>query len=263
VELISFGTFNFDTSNFKYQEIESGLDEFAAELVAVARASGYFDPNGSRQPPKRGNQLTARLVLVVNDATTVDAELDALKKALFVGRQWLTVRLDDGSTSRLAIAKCIGLSAPRPVEQARAVVPVVLTFQLTEPYWYHSDQDTLSYVVTATPASCDVNNLGTAPLVKAVMRFIGTANRPKFVNNTNGYSIELNQNITSAQTFQIDLGAQNVTLNGADAFASVVLPSAQIELFKFEVGLNDVDFVAAGGGTPNGSIQIIYRLTYH
>jgi hypothetical protein len=99
--------------------------------------------------------------------------------------------------------------------------------------------------------------------VKAVMRFIGTANRPKFVNNTNGYSIELNQNITSVQTFQIDLGAQNVTLNGADAFASVVLPSAQIELFKFEVGLNDVDFVAAGGGTPNGSIQIIYRLMYH
>lgn len=263
MELVSFGAFDFSASHFYFQQIESGLDEFASELVAVAGTSGYFDPNGWSVPPKRGSTLTARLALVVNDAATVDAELDALKKLLYTGRQWLRVKLDDGATHRRTLAKCINVSAPREVEQPRALVPVVLTFQLSEPYWYADGQTTNTVSVNTTPTACDINNVGTAPLVKAVLQFVGTCNRPKFVNNTNGYSIEVNQNFGVSKTLEINLAAQTVTVDGSDAFASVVLPATQIGLFKFDVGANDVDFVAAGGGVPNGIVTLIYRWMYH
>jgi hypothetical protein len=260
MRVTQFGDYLFTATGVIAGEIDDS-DQSTGGLIAIPGASGAFDRYGSDAAPLQTKTVKADFWLERTDTASVDALLDAFLQAAHQGTQWLRVLMGDGTTRR-GWARCTQIGKPH-VYGASHYLKVSATFEMADPYWYADTQTTDTFVVGATPTVCDLNNLGTAPLVKAILSFVGTCNRPKFTNNTNGYSIELNRNISSSGTVQIDLGAQTITYNGADDFALAVLPNTQIGMFQWDVGANDVDFSAAGGGTPIGTVQITYRVSYH
>ncbi|MFH0938238.1 MAG: hypothetical protein V1899_03020 [Planctomycetota bacterium] len=258
--LTDFGNFNFATSNFHFRSYDDGITEFESNLIKVPGASGAYDADGTAQSPKIGNAITFNMILRAS-YLTIDTELATLKQNLFTGQQWLRVLLDDGTTYLRLLAKCKNAKPQRESYSKIGAANIALTFAVAEPFWYADTQVTQTTSVSATPTVIDLNNTGTAPLVKMIMRFNGTAKSPKFLNNTNGYYIQHNGDITS-QLWEVDAGAQTIQLAGSDDWANKVIPTTQVGLFKYDVGANDVDFVAAGGGTPSGTVTIIYRVTY-
>jgi hypothetical protein len=260
---ISFGSYDFTAAGVEVIGFEVQLNSQDSGLIRIPRADGAYDGLGSAQSSKQPGSATIRFEVYAAGALTVDDQVDAFLQQAQKGLQWLRALKDDDATYRRLLAKCTQIAAPVSNNEAQFVREVTATFEIAEPYWYGDSQVTDTFAVSATPRAIDINNTGTAPLIRAILTFTGTCNRPKFLNNTNGYSIEVNQNISTSKTVEIDLGAQTVTVDSVSAWGNVVLPSTQIGLFKWDVGVNDVDFIAAGGGTPSGSVQIVYRLMYH
>ncbi len=256
-----FGTYDFNADGVVVIETTAPR-KFASGLIAIPGANGALDSFGSGQSPKQPTQVTVRFEVRQTSTLNIDQQLAAFMQAASTGLQWLKFLLADGTTTYRALAKCID-AQPAFSRRTLVVLPITATFELAEPYWYADTQTTNTFNVSATPTAIDLTNAGSAPLIKAILRFTGTANLPKFLNNTNGFYVEVNQNITSSKVVEIDLGAQTITVDAVDAWADKVIPATQIDLFRWEVGANDVDFVAAGGGTPSGTVEIIFREMYH
>ena len=254
-----FGTFDFTALGVKGREFQDDSRRRKSNLIDVPFASGAYDGFGSSASPKAAGAFSVVFVLSAAGGTTIDAKLDSFMQVVELGQQWFKAVHHDATTRR-ALAKCIGVSAPLLADNPNHL-PVTATFELAEPFWYSDSQTTQTTAVSATPTAIDLTNSGTAPLVKMVLRFVGTAKSPKFLNNTNGYYIQHTGDIAS-QTWEVDTGAMTVKLDSANDWANVVMGPTQIPLFRYEVGSNDVDFVAAGGGTPSGTVSVIYRLTY-
>lgn len=257
---ILFGTFDFTASGIEATELNVAIRQKDSSLIKIPGADGAYNGNGSRVANKQAGRATVRFELAATSTTTLDALLDAFLAHLANGAQTLTALHDDGSTRRV-IAELMNVDYSVNHE-GQFNLPVTAIFEIAEPYWYADTETTTPFTVTATPTACSLTNLGTAPLTKAIIRFTGTCNKPTWTNSTNGFSIQLNRNITSSKVVEINLGAQTVTYDGADDFANVVLSATQIGLFKFDVGANVIAFTAGGGGTPNGTVEYIYREMY-
>jgi len=255
-----FGSYDFNAAGVGVIETAAPRG-FASGLIAIPGANGAYDSFGSGQSPKRPSQVSVRFQVGKTASLSVDQQLAAFMQAATGGQQWLKVLLVDGTTTYRALAKCIDV---QPAFSRRTLVALPLTaiFELAEPYWYADSTTTLTFAVSASPTDISLTNAGTAPLTKATLQFVGTCNTPKFLNNTNGYSIQVNQNLATSKTLLIDLGAQAITVDGVDAWADKQVPATQVGLFKWDVGVNSVSFIAAGGGTPSGIVTIIYRATY-
>jgi hypothetical protein len=262
MKLITFGTYDFTGAGIGVREIRVNLGQAASGLVGVPGAEGSFDAFGTAQNPKAAGTVEVNFDIRANGVVLVDTMFDSFATLAYTGQQWLRVLLDDGTTYRRLLAKLV--RAERVINRSTlSMLPIAATFEIAEPWWYGDAQVTSTIAIGASPTAVDLTNAGTAPLVKAMIQFVGTCNRPKWTNNTNGYSFELNRNISSSKTVLVNLAAQTVTLNTVSDWSLAVIPATQIGLFKFDVGVNDIDFTAAGGGTPSGQVQYVYRLMFH
>ncbi len=255
----TFGTYDFTAAGIGVKGISIGLGKTDSGLIRIPFADGAFDAFGSGQSPKSIGTIRVDFELRINGANTVDVMLDNFLKLKSQGQQWFIFTRDDAATRRV-LAKCVDTQYLMDYKTI-AALPVQATFEISEPFWYADTQSTQTTTVDSTPEAIDLNNTGNAPLTKMVMRFTGTAKSPKFLNNTNGFYIQHSGDITSA-LWEVDTGAQTVKLASVNDWANVVISATQIGLFKYDVGANDVDFVAAGGGTPSGTVDIIYRTTF-
>jgi hypothetical protein len=261
VRPITFGAFDLSADNIKIHEFGPGLHHYASGLVTLPGAAGALDAFGDDQPPKNPGHLALSFSLLANP--TLDAALDLWLAAASAGRQVLRVRMDDG-TIRRAWAKCLDGDHPRLARSPNRI-QVQTGFELAEPYWFADAQASTSFTVAGTVTACDLNNLGNAPLTIAALRYTAGAAtpNPKLINHTNGYLVQHSGTLSPGNVWEIDLATQTVTLGTADDYANVApnQPTTQIEMFKFDVGPNDIDFIATGG-TPAGTVTYSYRWMY-
>lgn len=263
MRLLSFGNYDFTAAGVKPLEFGPGLQQFATQLISVAGANGAFDAYGLVASPRLPGQLTLSLALWTAGGVTKDARLDTFLAETAKGVQSLRVEQDDASIRR-AYAKCVRVEVPRN-RNTYSVLNVAVVFDVAEPYWYGDDQTTSTYAIGSGAVTIDFTNLGTAPLTKAIIRYTGSATgAARLQNNTNGYYIAHTGALSAGSIWEINLGAQTVTLGGVDDYANVYanFPDDQIGMFKFDVGLNELVF-STPSGTASGTLELIYRWMYH
>ena len=197
----------------------------------------------------------------------VEVALDALRQAtLYVGESKLWGLRRDG-THVWAWAKCNRGRWPEDYN-TKLHLPVELEFFCREGVWYGETEQT--YVVAGgapTPYTFSVVNNGTLPaLVKATLiGYVSNITQPKLENLTNGMEWIFDRAGTSndvavGKTLVVDAAQYSVIYDGANDYASLVIPNTQFVWMQLEPGTNSMRLTTTG--STNRELQLTWYDTY-
>lgn len=250
---------SFDGLSLPAYEIADDIPlALSAPAEKIPGMAGAFEPWGDDQV-RDPLVITRQFELVGSTYADVDTQLDAIR-AKTNKRGWLEIEMRDG-TKRGTWARLTRVSAPYQPE-FYGYLPVDLTFvanwpwlQLVTDGWFLDTGYTLdsgllldgNYTTQAGSGTFSINNTGGGPITRGIIEIRGSAANPTITNSTNGWSIAYAGTVASGSRLVIDMGAQAVTLNGADAWSAVTLGAYNTGLMRLEKGNNVITF--SGGGT--------------
>lgn len=255
---------------------------YAAPAVPVVGADYGFDPYGAAVSPRgvatdRVRFLLAQRFDVAPDHphyVHLDTQLDEMFARVHAnarGRLWIEVSTPDGVTQRFAEARV----ADRPTTvyggKSGQTVPVTMRFvRLSD--WYHEDATVIDEHVSSSPATIEVDNIGTARARNVTIEVwsLGTNGyvSPTITNTTTGESFQiLHTGANANHVFRIHAGEFRIersTDGGTtwiDAYANVSIGATQGTVTSLAPGLNFLT-VSQASGTPNFRVVVRFHPPY-
>lgn len=253
MRLISFDGYTLPQARHA-QRFQTALDAPIIQLPAEAGGFDVFGDTATRQA-----MTLTHSGLVYGTAAVIDAAIDALRGKTGK-RGWLRVQTRAG-VYRGTWAKLVGINFNDEVEAVNHL-PVELTFQVAWP-WLEAETDVTyfdagktfdsgwlldgNYSTRTGAGSLTINNTGGDVIARGTIEIAGASTNPTISNAANGWSLAYAGMVASGSRLVIDMGAQTVTLNGADAWSAVILGTYNTGLMRLEKGSNVITF--SGGGT--------------
>lgn len=209
---------------------------------------------GSRPALKDVAQERIRFVSY-GTSLEIDTEIDNLRSKLYTGAfGWLYTLGADG-TERRARAELAEMPQITIAYGSPHITPVVLGFNRFSD-WYGTTETDLTFTVNADPYNFNVTNAGNAPVYNPVLILKGPFTNPVLTNNTNGYIFGTTRDATlSTEWLKIDAGEHTIewsTNSGGswdDDYALYTRPTGQVQLMRFEPGVNSMTITGANGST--------------
>lgn len=235
-----------------------------ARSSLVELSDGAFDQDGQG--------IVLRPVTITRTfkiTSTLDTTRDALMAKLAKGRLVLKALLRDNATARQTFAKILRVSSPRAVGDIHYQAMQV-TFAQDFPYWFKTtheppyadnglvadsglvaDGNYTTVTINALEKTATITGAGTVPIRRGQLVLTPAAGASitnlVITNQTNNMKLRYDATLTAPDVLVIDLLAKSAKLSNANAYASIGIPSGQMDWMQLEVGANaivvDVDAV--------------------
>jgi hypothetical protein len=257
-------TVTFPLNEFEWQS------EQALRVPVAAIPGGHYgyDLIGSGPAIKEPAHEMLRTLIIKPAGTPsdVDTDVDELLSELWSIGLGKLYTIDRNSVRRWAWARVT--SMPSMQWSAGMIFSKSIGFDfLRLSDWYSTTETDITETVNNATYNFNVTNSGNAPVYNAVLILKGQPfTNPQLTNNTNGYVFATTRDATlTTQWLKVDAGAHTVgwsTNSGssyADDYALYTRPTGQVQLMRFEPGVNSMTLTGANGST----LDVNFYPAYH
>ncbi len=212
--------------------------------------------------PKDAGRLTHRVYIVASSGAGVDSALDEMRHKLRAIGGGKLYTLDSSSAERWAYARLTNMPTTSWKAGDLNFIAAILEWTRLS-NWYASSSYAMTFSIDADPKTITVANTGDDAVLNAILTLKNTFGPVTITNTTNGFEIDSTQvGADSDDWLKIDAG-QGLVLFSADggatyagAFATVTLPTQQIQLMRLEPGNNTLVITGANGATLDVAFPI-------
>jgi hypothetical protein len=243
----------------RYQLEVDASQPLTLAMVDLPGADYAFDQLGD-MPAIRGVGTTTIRYLLVGQPSTIEDEIDNMRRICWRGARGKLVFEDDDGTLRQCDARITAMPQITLGVRDRQRAPVIMTFSQLSDFMNPANTTGLQNI-TATPQTKNVTSAGNVPVYSGKMTLRGPFNGLVIVNTSMAvpgtaqpYRFATSRVAIAGQWLEINIGANtvrysnNAGVSWVDDSANVTLQVGQVGLFAFAAGVNAIAITGANGG---------------